>query len=133
MAKAWSLWWTRQQHLRMLSPAFTTMPQDIWKNCPSNTNAVERKNADSKEKHPVALNIAMITLYKQDRSVCAKHVAAMNGMKLSYKGKSKEAKAQQAEVRRKSHLQKIECMLAPPDKEIHFAGTHHVYSQYSMI
>ena len=24
MAKARSLWWTRQQHLRMLSPAFTT-------------------------------------------------------------------------------------------------------------
>ena len=77
-------WWTRQQHLKMLSPAFATMPQDIWKNCPSNTNAVERKNADSKEKHPVALNIAMITLYKQDKSICAKHVAAMSGMKLSY-------------------------------------------------
>ena len=43
MAKAWSLWWTRQQHLRMLSSAFTTMPQETWKNCPSNTNAVERK------------------------------------------------------------------------------------------
>ena len=41
MAKAWSLWWTRKQHLKMLSPAFTTMPQDIWKNCPSNTNAME--------------------------------------------------------------------------------------------
>ena len=48
LAKAWSLWWTRQQHLRMLSSAFTTMPQETWKNCPSNTNAVERKNADAK-------------------------------------------------------------------------------------
>ena len=70
----------------------------------------------------------MITLYKQDKSICAKHVAAMNGMKLSYKGKSKEAKAQQAEVRQKQCLQKSptkdkECMLAPPDKEIHFAGS----------
>lgn len=51
----------------------------------------------------------------------------MNGMKLSYKGESKEAKAQQAEVRQKQRLQKSstkdkECMLAPPDKEIHFAG-----------
>ena len=88
---------------------------------------MERKNADSKEKHPVALNIAMITLYKQDKSICAKHAAAMSGMKLSYKGKSKEAKAQQAEVRQKQRLQKSsikdkECMLAPPDKEINFTG-----------
>ena len=86
---------------------------------------MERKNSDSKEKHPVALNIAMITLYKQDKSICAKHV--VSGMKLSYKGKSKEAKAQQAEVRQKQRLQKSSakdkgCMLVPPDKEIHFAG-----------
>ena len=51
----------------------------------------------------------------------------MYGMKLSYKGKSKEARAQQAEVRQKQRLQKSspkdkECMLSPPDKEIHFAG-----------
>ena len=58
------------------------------------------------EKHPVALNITMITLYKHDKSVCAKHVAAMYGMKLSYKGKSKETRAQQAEVRQKQRLQK---------------------------
>ena len=86
-----------------------------------------KKNADAKGKHPVSLNIAMITSYKQGKSICAKHVAAMHGMKLSYKGKSKEARAQQAEVRQKQHLQKSspkdkECMLAPPNKEIHFAG-----------
>ena len=87
----------------------------------------EKKNAYAKEKHPVSLNIAMITLYKLDKSVCVKHVAAMHEMKLSYKGKSKEARAQQADVRQKQCLQKSspkgkECMLAPPDKEIHFAG-----------
>ena len=69
-----------------------------------------KKNADAKAKHPVSLNIAMITLYKQDKSICAKHVAAMHGMKLSYEAKSKEARAQQAEVRHsvfKSHPQMI--------------------------
>ena len=71
------------------------------------------KNADAKGKHPVSLNIAMITLYKQGKSICAKHVAAMHGMKLSYKGKSKEARAQQAEVRQKQRLQKS----YPKDKE----------------
>ena len=46
---------------------------------------LEGKYAD---KHPVALNLAMITSYKQGKSDCAKHayVATMHGMKLSYKG-----------------------------------------------
>ena len=87
----------------------------------------QKKNADAKGKHPVSLNIAMITLYKQGKSICAKHVAAMHGMKLSHKGKSIEARAQQAEVRQKQCLQTSspkdkECVLAPPDKEIHFTG-----------
>ena len=78
----------------MLSPAFTTCQKKLGKTVQRSTNAVERKkNADAKGKHPVSLNIAMITLYKQGKSICAKHVAAMHGMKLSYKGKSKEARA----------------------------------------
>ena len=133
MAKAWSLWRTRKQHLKMLSPAFATMPQDIWKNCPSNTKAVERKNTPSCTQHSY-------DHFVQTGQKCAKHAAAMNGMKLSYNRKSKEAKAQQSEVRQKQRLQKSstkdkECMLAPPDKEIHFAGikrkkveTHYVCS-----
>ena len=91
-----SLWWTRQQHLRMLSPAFTTCQKKLGKTVQRSTNAVERKKKmpmQKELKHPVSLNIAMITLYKQGKSICAKHVAAMHGMKLSYKGKSKEARA----------------------------------------
>ena len=123
-----SLWWTRQQHLRMLSTTFTTIPKETWKNCPTFDKCCgTKKNANAKGKHPVSLNIAMITLYKQGKSICAKHVAAMHGMKLSHKGKRKEARAQQAEVRQKQRLQKSspkdeECVLAPPDKEIHFGG-----------
>ena len=65
-----SLWWTRQQHLRMLSPAFTTMPKETWKNCPTFHKCCgTKKNADAKGKHPVSLNIAMITLYKQGKSI----------------------------------------------------------------
>ena len=43
----------------------------------------------------------------------------MHGMKLSYKGKSKEARAQQAEVRQKQRLQKS----SPKDKECMLIGT----------
>ena len=39
------------------------------------------------EKHRVALNIAIITVYKQDKNVCAKFAATMHGMKLSTKKK----------------------------------------------
>ena len=49
----------------------------------------------------------MITLYKQGKSICAKHVAAMRGMKLSYKGKSKEARVQQAEVKTETASSKV--------------------------
>ena len=62
---------------------------------------------DAKGKHPVSLNIAMITLYKQGKSICAKHVAAMHEMKLFYKGKSKEARAQQAEVKTETTSSKV--------------------------
>ena len=48
VAKHWAQWWSRCDHLRMLSRAFTLMDQDIWTACPSTTNAVERRNKDCK-------------------------------------------------------------------------------------
>ena len=75
-----SLWWTRQHHLRMLSPAFTTMPKETWKNCPTFHKCCgTKKNADAKGKHPVSLNIAMITLYKQGKSISTSNVASYPG------------------------------------------------------
>ena len=46
-ARNWAQWWTRATHLRMLSKTFSSAP-DTWTNCPTTTNAVERKNKDCK-------------------------------------------------------------------------------------
>ena len=85
------------------------------------------KNADSKQTPSCTQHSYDHFVQTGHKYICAKHVAAMNGMKLSYKGKSEEAKAHQAEVKQKQRLQKSsakdkECMLVPPDKEIHFTG-----------
>ena len=45
----WVNWWVRPTHLHMLSLAFTDMPKTVWESAPSTTNAVERKNLDSKK------------------------------------------------------------------------------------
>ena len=53
----------------------------------------------------------MITLYKLDKSVCAKHVAAMHEMKLSYKEKVKKLVLSKQTLDRnsvfKSHPQRV--------------------------
>ena len=52
--------------------------------CPRDTYAVERKNRDSKDSTPNPLRSAMINLYKLDKSECAKHLAALSGVPVSY-------------------------------------------------
>ena len=73
-AKRWAEWWMREQHLRMLSKNYSEMDQSIWEQCPADTNAVERKNKDSKETQPQPLQTAMVNLYKLDKAICSKHL-----------------------------------------------------------
>ena len=63
-ATEWVEWWMRPQHLKLLHKDYAEMDESIWERCPSDTNAVERKNLDSKESLPQQLQIAMINLYK---------------------------------------------------------------------
>ena len=71
-AKHWAQWWTRSDHLKMLSKTFSTMAEDVWKRCPSSTNAVERRNKDCKSDSPQCLKLAMIKVYKLDKVACLK-------------------------------------------------------------
>ena len=41
-AKHWAQWWIRAKHLKILSPMFSSVPETL-KDCPTTTNAVERK------------------------------------------------------------------------------------------
>ena len=54
-AKHWAQWWTRSEHLKMLSRSFSKMEGSIWEMCPSSTNAVERRNRDCKNDTPQCL------------------------------------------------------------------------------
>ena len=63
----WVNRWMRSAHSRMLSLAFIDMLKTVWESAPSTTNAVERKNLDSKKSHPVHFKAAKVSAYKLDK------------------------------------------------------------------
>ena len=95
-ASHWVNWWIRPAHLRMLSQAFTEMPKAVWENAPSTKNAVERKNLDSKQKHPVQLKNAMIRAYTFDKSFCLRYIDASENVRQSYTNHTAETVRKQA-------------------------------------
>ena len=66
----------------------------------------------------------MINLYKLDKSECAKHLAASNGVSLPYNDKSKEARKSEAKKRSVQRAQKTNSDSTtehgPPDRQCHF-------------
>ena len=85
IAKHWVEWWSKASHLKRLCKAshlkrlckaFTMMEQDIWSKCPATTNAFECKNKDCTSDTPQGIKLAMISVYKVDKVVCLKHIAA---------------------------------------------------------
>ena len=68
------------------------MEQDIWSKCPATTNAFECKNKDCTSDTPQGIKLAMISVYKVDKVVCLKHIAAEEGVSLSYCSTSEEAR-----------------------------------------
>lgn len=99
-ATKWVEWWMRPQHLKLLHKDYAEMDESIWNRCPSDTNAVERKNLDSKESLPQQLQIAMTNLYKYDKAACAKNIAAKQGVSVTYCDQSQEARKSEAAKRR---------------------------------
>ena len=51
---------------------------------PATTNAVGRKHKDCKSDNPNSLKAAIIKVYKIDKVACLKHLAAEDGLSLSY-------------------------------------------------
>ena len=87
----------------MLSQSFSDMSSSVWNKCPSSTNAVERKNKDCKsDKAP--LKLAMISLYKLDKLACFKHMAAEEGISITYRRKTEEARRANAVARQKQRM-----------------------------
>ena len=119
-AKNWAQWWMRSNHLAMLHKDYSTMDNEAWEKCPSTTNAVERRNADCKQKQPIPLKMAMFNIYKLDKAVCAKHFAAENGISISHRDRSETARRSAAQTRQRQHLAKnypddLKAQKGPPD------------------
>ena len=72
-AKKWVEWWMRPNHLKRYCTE-TSKSEEVWEQCPSDTNAIERKNLDSKESLPQCIQAALINMYKFDKAACAKHL-----------------------------------------------------------
>ena len=118
----------RLQHLQMLHKEFSVMADKVWDSCPSNTNAVERKNQDCKDSHPVVLRSAMINLYKLDKSVCCRYLAAKDGVCLSYGDHSVAGRKAAANLRQKQRLNKSyrsdpDAEKGPPDRLCHLKAS----------
>ena len=102
------------------------MDNEAWEKCPSTTNAVERRNADCKQKQPIPIKMAMINIYQLDKAVCAKHFAAENGISISHRDRSETARRSAAQTRQRQRLAKnypddLKAEKGPPDRACHFA------------
>ena len=125
IAKNWAEWWMRQSHLQMLHKGFSCMDSSARDRCPSTTNAVEHRNAECKSKQPVALQHALTNVYKLDKSVCAKHLAALDGCSVSYRDRSENARRSAAKKRQEQRLaanipDDPTALQGPPDRACHF-------------
>ena len=100
------------------------MDDIVWEKCPQDTNAVERKNRDSKVSTPNPLRSAMIYLHKLDKSECAKYLAASNNVSLSYNDRCDEARKSAAKKRNIQRAKKLNSDTTtdhgPPDRQCHF-------------
>ena len=111
----------------MLCKALTVMDKDIWKKCPSTTNAVERQNLASKASQAISLNHAMTDLYCLDKAALMEHIASEQGLNITYRDHSEEARWQEVLSKRQQRLKKmthsdVATAYGPPDKEQHFRG-----------
>ena len=91
------------------------------------TNAVERKNRDSKMINTASLRSWLIVLYESDESCAYQYMDAMRSGDLTYNRTDHEARLKSANLRREqwkqSYPKDSECQHGPPGKQQHFAAT----------
>ena len=71
------------------------------------------------------LQQALTNVYKLDKSVCAKHLAALDGCSVSYRDRSENARRSAAQKRQKQRLAANVpddpiALQGPPDRACHF-------------
>ena len=109
----------------MLSNIFSLAPES-WANCPTSTNAVERKNQDCKTYGPQSIKFAMINVYQVNKNVCYKHISAEYRSNISYRCKNKEMKINSARARQRQRRVVFNpdriAQYGPPDRASNFVS-----------
>ena len=68
---------------------------------------MERKNKDCKSDNSQSIKMAMTNVYKRDKVVCLKHIGAQEGISLTYRSRSEEARKTAAKKNNnRTYLQK---------------------------
>ena len=103
------------------------MYNQTWEECPTTTNAVEQKNQDCSVNKPLHRKLAMMETYKLDKVACYKYIAANEGISISYRSKTDEARRSSAASgrlqRKRKVLQDKANEFGPPDKRCHFESS----------
>ena len=84
---------------------------------------MERKNKDCKSDNPNSLKAAMIKVYKIDKVAYLKHLAAEDGLSLSYRSKTEESRRMEALQKKKQKACTVVDATAdygPPDRPSNF-------------
>lgn len=82
----------------MLCKEFSLPDVNDWSECPKDTNAVERKNRDSKMINTASLRSWLIVLYESDKSCAYQYMAAMRSGDLTYNRTDHEARLKSAKL-----------------------------------
>ena len=102
---------------------FSSMDNDVRDRCSADTSAVDWKNQDSKDKILQQLQSAVINLYKADKYMCTKHMAAMDATSITYSDRNCEHRNEAVVSRSKHRAKKSESdpdtMHGPPDHQTH--------------
>lgn len=108
----------------MLCKEFSPLDDMDWIQCPKDTNAVERKNRDSKMTNTASLRSLMIALYKNDKSCAHQYMVSIRSGNITYRRTDQEARLKSAKVRReqrkRAYSSDAKCEHGPPDKKQHF-------------
>ena len=76
------------------------MAKSTWDRCPTSTNAVERKNQDSKQSQPVEIKTAFVKVYHMDKTAHLQYIAACEQVRLSYCDTSQNHERQATQKRK---------------------------------
>ena len=128
-AKHWCQWWSRRDHLIMVSKSFSKiMGMKMYGRfvLALATKTVQRRNKDCKSDTCQCLKLAMIKVYKVDKVACLKHITGEDGVSLSYRSQTEEARRMAAAKKCQQRMKVVPdktAQFGPPDCTDNFVAS----------